>query len=77
MSESDQDERITKLEEKLAFQQHEMSELHDALLAQHKTIAALEDEISALKQALSRLAERPEGEVIGAYGGDDPVPSSG
>lgn len=77
MSETQPDERITKLQEQLAFQQHELSQLSDVVLQQHKTITGLQDEIKALKQALRRMAQQPDTEVIGAYGGDDPVPSSG
>ena len=77
MSETEHDERITKLQEQLAFQQHELSQLGDVVLGQHKTITALQEEVEALKQALGRMAQRPETAVIGAYGGDDPVPSSG
>jgi len=50
-------DRLTTLEEKLAYQEHALQELHDALYAQQRQIEQLERRCERLNSRLAVLSE--------------------
>lgn len=52
------EDRIVALEEKLAYQEHTIHELNDALVGQQRRIDQLEARCHALQQRVAGLAER-------------------
>ena len=55
-------EHIMRLEEKLAFQEHTIAELNEALVSQQKRLDVLEQRSYLLMERVRQLAERlPDG----------------
>ncbi|MBA1145700.1 SlyX family protein [Ectothiorhodospiraceae bacterium WFHF3C12] len=52
------EDRLIALEEKLAYQEHTIHELNDALVGQQQRIDRLEARCQSLQQRLASLAER-------------------
>lgn len=56
------EDRITRLEEKLAFQEHTIAELNEVVVGQQRRIELLEQRSRDLLERLRQLADRlPEG----------------
>lgn len=64
------EDRIVALEEKLAYQEHTIHELNDALIGQQRRIDRLEERCRVLQQRVAGLAER----LSDDNGGDEPPP---
>lgn len=74
------DERLVDVEVKLAYHDHTLEELHQALVDKEKRVSSLEERVERLERALRILAERQRTgapEVGGKLDIDDPVPRSG
>lgn len=76
---SEHEQRLVELEIKLSYTEERVSSLDGTIIEQRRHIDELTAELHAVKEAVRRLAARGggEGEVLGAYDGDDPVPRSG
>ncbi|MCP1675955.1 SlyX protein [Natronocella acetinitrilica] len=60
------EERITILEEKLAYQEHAVAELSDALYRQQQRVDLLESLCAQMADRLRKLGERSEGSDEGS-----------
>jgi uncharacterized coiled-coil protein SlyX len=78
MEQTQQEERFTELEIRIAFQERRLAELDETVLAQGRVIDELYGNLQAVEEALKRMrSESSGGPVLGAFAEDDPVPSSG
>jgi hypothetical protein len=69
---SNESERLTRLEEATLFSERRLDELHEEVLALSKLVDALGSRLRAIE--LARLSEAED--ASGAEAGPDPAPSS-